>query len=139
MVEYSYVDDGGIVVRIDLMDKGLGPSLEYLHYSVDFDVYDPEPTYETLTFETPIDTRNNSIELRFPKSVLKQSTDKGYNTLAITNDMNNTIFICLVPYICDQSATPSTMPDILYDLRCGGWFYHNYNLHHPTITLRTDL
>lgn len=119
MVEYNRIDDGGIVVRIDLQTTEL-QSLEYLHYNIDFNVSDPEPTYEVLTLDTPIDPQNESIELKFPKSVLKQSTDKGYNILAIADNMDATTFICLVPYICDQSSTPSTEPEIVYDLRYGG-------------------
>ena len=128
MVEYSYVDDGGLVVRINLQYNLGSQSLEYLHYNVDFDISDPEPTYEVLTFDTPIDTQNKSIELKFPKSVLKQSTDKGYNMLAIADDMNATTFICLIAYICDKEIAISTEPEFVCDLRSGGWIYHNYNI-----------
>ena len=63
MVEYSYVDDGGLVVRINLQYNLGSQSLEYLHYNVDFDTSDPEPTYEVLTFDTPIDTQNKWKQL----------------------------------------------------------------------------
>ena len=139
MADYKYLDDGGLIIRINLSDVTGITSVPHIYYAIDV-INDDESDWKLYTFDSPIDNTNDNLELKIPKSDLRQDTNpRGYNCLIIYNEYSNPNFGASVLYVCDKNSSIPNVSDGIVDLRCGGWHYYNSNLHHPTATIRTDL
>ena len=83
MADYKYLDDGGLIIRINLSDVTGITSVPHIYYAIDV-INDDESDWKLYTFDSPIDNTNDNLELKIPKSDLRQDTNpRGYNCLSI--------------------------------------------------------